>query len=170
MPRSCTVCVHPERHAINVALVQREPHCAISRVFGVGRDALRRHAKKHLPELLLKAKDAVEVAEADDLLSRLEALQSRTLAVLEAVEGTENYGVALAAIREARSNLELIGWVTKELESAPTLNLHLNPQWLELRALIVAALEPHPEARGSVLRALEGTSNGSCLKPILGLP
>jgi len=161
MPRPCTVCVHPEHHAINVALVQREPYLAISRSYGVSRDALRNHAREHLPEVLLKAKDAVDVAEADDLLSRLEALQSRTLAVLEAVEGTENYGVALAAIRETRSNLELIGRLTKELESAPTFNLYLSPEWLELRATIVTALEPHPEARGSVLRALEAAGNGS---------
>lgn len=161
MPRICTVCAHPEHHAINVALVNRDPYRNITQRYGVSKYALTRHTKEHLPKLLLKAKDAVEVAEADDLLSRLEALQSRTLAVLEAVEGTENYTVALAAIREARSNLELIGRVTKELESAPTFNLHLNPEWLELRATIVAALEPHPEARGSVLRALEGSSNGS---------
>ena len=83
------------------------------------------------------------------------------MTVFEAVEGTENYSVALAAIREARSNLELIGRVTKELESVPTFNLHLNPQWLELRALIVRAVEPFPDARASILRALEGATNGS---------
>ena len=160
MPRACSICTHDQYHAINVALVQRETYCAISREYGLGRDALRRHAKEHLPELLARSRDAVEVAEADDLLSRIEALQSRTLAVLEAVEGTDNHSIALAAIREARSNLELIGRVTKELESVPTLNLHLNPQWLELRAVIVTALESYPQARESVLRALESTGNG----------
>ena len=161
MPRICTVCAHPEHHAINVALVNRDPYRNITQHYGVSKYALTRHAKEHLPALLLKAKDAVEVAEAEDLLSRLEALQSRTLTVFEAVEGTENYSVALAAIREARSNLELIGRVTKELESVPTFNLHLNPQWLELRALIVRAVEPFPDARASILRALEGATNGS---------
>ncbi len=103
----------------------------------------------------------MDVAEADDLLSRLEALQSRTLAVLEAAEGTQNYSIALAAIRESRSNLELIGRLTRELESAPTFNLYLSPEWLELRAVIVAALEPFSEAKESVLRALEAADNGS---------
>ncbi len=161
MPRPCTVCVHPEHHAINVAVVQRDSYRTIADRYGLSQTALKRHGKEHLPELLSKAKEGVDVAEADDLLSRLEALQSRTLAVLKAVEGTENYSVALAAIREARSNLELIGRVTKELESAPTFNLHLNPQWLELRALIVRAVEPFPEARDSILRAIERGANGS---------
>jgi hypothetical protein len=79
---------------------------------------------------------------------------------LEATEETHDHRVALAAIREARGNLELIGEVTKELDRTPTLNLHLNPEWMELRTVIVGALEPHPDARGAVLRALGGGSNG----------
>ncbi len=160
MPRSCTVCTHDERHAVNVALVQREPYRHIASRYSVSTGALQRHAKDHLPELLAKAKDAVDVAEADSLLERIEGLYKRTEAILEAAEEGKEWGTALAAIRECRGNLELLGRVTKELETAPTFNLHLNPQWLELRALIVAALEPYSEARGSVLRAIEGMGNG----------
>jgi hypothetical protein len=94
------------------------------------------------------------------LLDWIEALQARTLAILEATERTSDHRTALAAIREARGNLELIGEVTKELDRAPTLNLHLNPEWLEVRALIITALEPYSDARESVLRAIEGVGNG----------
>jgi hypothetical protein len=38
-------------------------------------------------------------------------------------------------------------------------NLNLSPEWLELRAVIVTALEPYSEARESVLRALDGGGN-----------
>jgi hypothetical protein len=160
MPRPCTICAHPEHHAINVALVNRDPYRNITQHYGVSKYALTRHAKEHLPELLARAKDAVEIAEADTLLDRVEGLYKRTEAILEAAEEDKEYSTALAAIRECRGNLELLGRVTKELESAPTLNLHLNPEWLELRALIVRAVEPFPEARDSILRALEGASNG----------
>jgi hypothetical protein len=161
MPRRCTVCDHDEGHAINVALVSRDPYRQIASRYGVSTGALQRHSQEHIPKLLAKAKEAVEVAEAGDLLSRIEALQSRTLAVLEAVEDTDNYGARLAAIREARANLELIGRVTKELESGPTFNLYLSPQWLELRATLVRALDAYPDARESVLSAIEGASNGN---------
>ncbi len=160
MTRVCTVCTHDEAHVINVELVSRVSYRDIARQFGVSKDALKRHSQEHIPQLLVKARDAVEAAEASDLLTRIEDLQNRTLDVLSAVEGTEKYAVALSAIREARSNLELIGRVTKELEAVPTVNLHLNPEWIELRALIITALEPYSEARESVLRALEGGSNG----------
>jgi len=113
----------------------------------------------HLPELLAKAKDAVEVAEADSLLDRVEILYRRTEAILEAAESNSEWSTALAAVRECRRNLELLGRVTKELQSVPTFNLHLTPEWLELRAVIVTALESHPDARESVLRALGSAGN-----------
>jgi hypothetical protein len=125
----------------------------------VGEKAVRHHIREHLPPLLALARDAEQASRADSLLDRIEALQSRTLAILEATEETHDHRVALSAIREARSNLELIGEVTRELDRAGTINLALNPEWLEIRGVIIAALEPHPTARDSVLRALEGVGN-----------
>ena len=160
MPRNCTVCTHDERHVIDVALVQRDPYRHIAAHYEVSTGALQRHTREHIPELLARARDAVEVAEADSLLSRIEGLYKRTEAILAAAESNSEWGTALQAIRECRGNLELLGRVTKELESAPTLYLHLNPEWLELRAVIVGALEPYSEARGAVLKALGGGGNG----------
>jgi hypothetical protein len=40
------------------------------------------------------------------------------------------------------------------------LNLNLSSEWLELRTVIVGALEPHPVAHRAVLRALESVGNG----------
>ena len=159
MPRKCTICTHPECHAIDVSLVHREPYRAIARQYGVSKDALSRHTQEHLPELLARAKDAVEVAEADSLLDRVETLYRRTEAILEVAESNSEWSTALAAVRECRGNLELLGRVTKELQSVPTFNLHLTPEWLELRAVIVSALESHPDARESVLRALGSAGN-----------
>ena len=127
--------------------------------YGVTERAVRYHMREHLPELLALARDAERAARADTLLDRIEALHSRTMAILEAVEGTDEHGTALAAIREARRNLALVGEVTRELDRAGTINVALNPEWLEIRGVIIAALEPHPTARDSVLRALEGVGN-----------
>jgi hypothetical protein len=160
MPRSCTICTHGEAHPINVALVHRDAYRHIASRYEVSTGALQRHAREHLPELLVRAKDAAEVAEADSLLDRVESLYKRTEAILAAAESNSEWSTALQAIRECRGNLELLGRVTKELQDAPTLHLHLNPEWLELRAVIVGALEPYSEARGAVLRALEDGGDG----------
>jgi hypothetical protein len=62
---------------------------------------------------------------------------------------------------QARGNLELLGKLAGELDERPVVNLNVSAEWLELRAVIVGALEPYSEARGAVLRAIEGSGNGS---------
>jgi hypothetical protein len=161
LSRSCTVCSHPDSVLINEELVlKRTANRRVAAQYGLTEQSIRRH-REHIPEMLARSSLAEEVAEADSLLKRLEDLHRRTEAILARVEETDNYGASLGAIREMRRNLELIGEVTKELDRTPTINLHLNPQWLELRAVIVTALEPYPDARGAVLRAIEEASNGS---------
>lgn len=160
MPRTCTVCSHGQRDAIEDAFIAGTAKRRIATHYGVSEQAIRRHIREHLPALLALARDAERAARADSLLDRIEALQGRTLAILEATEETNDHRMALAAIREARSNLELIGEVTKELDRTPTLNLHFNPEWIEMRTAIVLALDPHPDARESVLRAIRSAGNG----------
>jgi hypothetical protein len=162
MGRVCTVCTHEQRFAIEELLATRQAsYRNIAQRFGVSLDAVSRHVRSgHVGALLALAADAERAAQADTLLDRIEALQRRIEAFLSRVEHTDNYSATLGAFREMRSNLELIGEVTRELDRAGTINLKLNPEWLELRGVIVAAMEPHPAARDSILRALEGVGNG----------
>jgi len=122
---------------------------------------VQRHSENHLPATLAKAKEAEMVAHADDLLAQVRALQARTLVILETAEASEQHRTALSAIREARSNLELLAKLLGELDERPVVNLNISPEWLELRTVIVGALEPYTDARGAVLRAIEGAGNGS---------
>jgi hypothetical protein len=100
------------------------------------------------------------VAHADDLLEQVRDLQVRTFAILEAAEASEQHRTALSAIREARGNLELLAKLLGELDDRPTVNVLISPEWQQLRAAIVGALEPYTDARGAVLRAIEGSGNG----------
>ena len=161
MPRSCTVCEHPEREAIDRALVGETSNLSVSSLFGVSESAVRRHKVNHLPAKLVMAQAAEEVAEADSLLDQVRGLQDRAYAILGKAEAAGELRTALGAIREARGNLELLAKLLGELDERPQINIHLSPEWLELRAVIITALEPHPDARGAVLRALEGSGNGS---------
>ncbi len=160
MPRSCTICQHPQREAIESHLVGVSSNLSASSEFGVTESALRRHKANHLPAKLVLAEKAAEVADAGDLLSQVQGLQARTLAILEAAEASSEHRTALSAIREARSNLELLAKLLGELDERPVVNVLVSPQWLELRATIVTALERHPQARESVLRAVDGAGSG----------
>ncbi len=161
MPRSCTVCEHPEKEAMDRALVGGASNRSLASLFGVSEAAVRRHKAKHLPAKLVMAEKAAEVAEAGDLLEQVRDLQSRAYGILDKAEGAGDLRAALGAIREARGNLALLAKLLGELDERPVVNLNLSSEWLELRAVIVGALEPHPEARGAVLGAIGGSGNGS---------
>ena len=161
MARTCTICEHPEREAIDRALVGETSNLSVSSLFGVSESAARRHKGNHLPAKLVLAEKAVEVAHADNLLGQVGDLQRRTMAVLRAAELSHEHRTALAAIREARSNLELLAKLLGELDERPVVNVLVSAEWLQLRTVLVGALDPYPDARGAVLRAIEGGGNGS---------
>jgi hypothetical protein len=161
MPRSCTICEHPSREAIDRALVGDASNRSVASLYDVSEAAVRRHKGSHLPAKLVVAEKAAEVAEADNLLKQVRDLQQSTLGILAAAEQSKQYRTALSAIREARGNLELLAKLLGELDQRPVVNLHISPEWLELRAVIVGALEPYSEARGAILRAIEGADDGS---------
>ncbi len=160
MPRTCTICQHPQREALDLALVGGAALSETAALFRVSSDAVSRHKANHLPAKLVLAEKAAEVAEADDLLSQVQGLQARTLAILEAAEASREHRTALTAIREARSNLELLAKLLGELDDRPRVNVLISTEWLELRATLITALDAHPQARESVLRAVEGAGNG----------
>jgi transposase-like protein len=160
MPRRCTVCDHPQRHGIDEALVSGAPYRSVAKRFGISESAVYRHKSDHLPAHLLKAREVEEVTQADDLLEQVRNLQGRALDILECAEKAGDLRTALAAISQARGNLELLGKLAGELDERPVVNLNVSAEWLELRAVIVGALEPHPEAYRAVLRALETGGNG----------
>jgi hypothetical protein len=160
MPRRCTVCDHPERHSIDEALVTGAPYRSVAKRFERSESAVYRHKTEHLPAHLLKAKEVEEAARADDLLDQVRNLQAHALDILERAEKAGDLRTALAAISQARGNLELLGKLAGELDERPVVNLNVSPEWLELRGVIVGALEPYSEARGAVLSALEGAGNG----------
>ncbi len=159
MPRRCTVCDHPESHGIDEALVTGAPYRSVARRFELSESAVYRHKTEHLPAHLLKAREVEEVAQADHLLEQVRNLQAHALNILERAEKAGDLRTALAAIYQARGNLELLGKLAGELDERPVVNLNVSPEWLELRAVIVGALEPHPAAHGAVLRALEGVGS-----------
>jgi hypothetical protein len=129
--------------------------------------AVYRHKTEHLPAHLLQAKEVEEVAQSDGLLEQVRNLQAHALYILECAEQAGDLRTALAALSQARDNLELLGKLAGELDERAVTNVLISSEWLELRAVIVGALEPHPGAREAVLSALEGVSNGNprrCLK------
>jgi hypothetical protein len=137
-------------------LVNRKPFRDIAGQMRLSKSALVRHHDDHLPALVAQAKQAAEVAQADDLLAQVRGLRSKAVSILLKAEQQGDLRTALAAIREARGCLELLLEVEGELDRRPTFNLVLAPEWLVVRGALLAALAPYAEARQAVAHALLG--------------
>ena len=154
MPRRCTVCDHPERRGIDEALVSGVPYRSVAKRFGLSESAVYRHKTEHLPARLLKARGAKEVAQADGLLEQVRNLQTHALDILERAEKVGDLRTALAAISQARGNLELLGKLAGELDERPVVNVLVSGEWVAIRTAMLETLAPYPEARLAVSRSL----------------
>jgi len=146
------VCKHPRREEIDRLLIEGIPLRDIAGQAGqISKSSLARH-KEHLPSSLVKAQEAAEVARADDLLGQLKDLQARTLGILN--QASDDHRLALAAIAQARANIELLGKLLGELREQPVVNLLLMPEWVSMRGVILRALQPYPDAKLALVEAL----------------
>jgi hypothetical protein len=107
MGRRCTICTHPERTAIERALLARLPNRRIAAQRGVSEASLRRHFGKHLPEHMARAWKAEQNASAADLLADLRELDAQTREILEEARQNGHLRVALLAVAQRRMNLAL---------------------------------------------------------------
>ncbi len=159
MPRVCSVCTHPQRPEIDRALVDGATFRNIAERFGTSPTALTRHKKEHVPGHVAKAREAKQVADADDLLQQLKALRTKAISILQKAEGAGDYRTALAGIREARGCIETLLEVEGEIERRGVTNIVISADWVEIRTVILAALQPYPEAAQAVagkLHVIEG--------------
>lgn len=155
MPPTCSICRHPEREAIDAALVAGESFRNIAQRFGPSATALHRHKSEHVAVAMAKATEAETVA-ADDLLAQVGMLQTKALGILNRAEAAGSLNVALMAIREARGNVELLAKLTHQLSDRPTVNVLVAAEWLQVRAVLLEALSPYPAARAAVSARLNG--------------
>jgi hypothetical protein len=115
--KSCGICSHPERAAIDAAMVDGASLRAISGQFGTSKSALDRH-RKCIPAALTKAKQASEVADAETLLSRVEGLMSRFEGIYNLAIASGKLSDSTGALREVRYCIELLAKLTGELQPA----------------------------------------------------
>jgi len=238
MPRICTVCDHPERTAIDRALVAGEVMRNVAERFAISFAALQRHKANHLPTVLADAKqrqneardshvaavgvavqerDKKEEAHALDVMEELGRCFQRVNLLFDAcdrwlrdaddptrydigpragdilvtyeepgpngkpVRRKEALDRLLARVEAAGEGVAVDRWESKhadprelvlktaqqltgqtqllakllgQLDERPQVNVLMAPEWLQVRAALLMALAPHPEARRAVAAAL----------------
>lgn len=137
----CTVCLHPALHEIDIVLAT-EPNRqrALARQYGLGHDAMCRHAKNHVPQRIARGFSLRSVTECKDLTARIELLLLETVDILEDARETHrdvtcphceasfslrvnDIRSRVAAAGECRQTLRLVGEVTGKIASGQVLAL-----------------------------------------------
>ena len=155
MPMTCTVCRHHDLEKINKALIAGDSIRDIARQFGINSSSADRHKKSHLPTLLVKAEEARRETCAEDLFTEIRRLQSKAEFIASRAEQEGDYRTALAGIRELVRIVELMAKLRGELQEQASINIVLNPQWINIRTNILRSLEPYPEARIKLAEVLK---------------
>lgn len=109
MPRACSICVHPQRAEIDSTLTAGEASLRnIAERSGTSVTALHRHRKGCLGAAVAVAASMTEALSVESILSSVKELNAKTLAVLARAEAADKGALVLAAVREARGNVELL--------------------------------------------------------------
>ena len=157
MGRTCTVCSHKDVDEINRLLLSGTSFRDIAGQFDLSKTALARHKESHIPELLSKSSDLkaeVESIQGNQTLVEVRELKVKALDILGKAERAGDLKTALLGIREARSCLELCMKAEGQIKDGPQITIINNPEWVELRTVIIGALEPFPAARQAVIDAI----------------
>ena len=160
MPRVCHVCSHPDKDAIDRAIVRGEAQRRVAALYRLSPDSVLKHKARHLPEGLTKARVIEEATQADALLAELLSLRDRLYSLLDQAEAASNRRDAVAAHRELRSNIELFSEIAGRLDRRPQVTLWLSPEWLTLQATLLTVLARFPDARLAVIDALTALEAG----------
>jgi len=159
MGRTCTVCRHKDLEEINRLLLCSDSYRDIARQFNLSKDALARHKESHISELLSKSTDLkaeVESAQGNQTLAEVRELKVTALEILEDAQSAGDLKTALLGIREARSCLELCMKAEGQIKDGPQITIINNPEWVELRTVIIQSLDPYPEAKEAMVHAIRG--------------
>jgi transposase-like protein len=123
--RSCTICAHRERAAIDLGLARGVSVTALARRYDLGTDAIYRHRKGHLPAQL-RAKliagpdteidlDRLRETESQSLLANLVAIRHRLFASLDTAEECGDSNMVARITGQLHHNLELTGKLLGDL-------------------------------------------------------
>ena len=176
----CTVCRHPDRHAIEMAHVAGASLDAITAKFGtdahpLGRASVHRHCRDHLDEtarasyladIPLAELAARAAKEGVGLLDYFGLIRSTVIQQMLVASGVnDGHRVATLAGRAVEVLREL-GRLSGELRDVATHQTTINnvtimnsPIFVDLQAMLIERLAPYPEALERVvdgLRELEG--------------
>jgi hypothetical protein len=152
----CATCASPNRDLIEVALAAGQSYRAVAVAYGVSRGSLGRHQRNHRNPGLVVLAGGRRVAADGPMVEALVVKVAELETMQRAATDAGNLTQALQAIRQAAPKIEMIGRLRGEFvppEPEPV-DLKATPEYIELEAVMMDALEAYPAAYRAVADAL----------------
>ncbi len=168
MGRKSKIEAHPQSEEIIRRLASGEEYSKIVEDYpDIRYQDLDYYAQNKLPAILSKSNDlkalADEIEQADihkgdTYLQLVIGLQKKALDALEQQNAAADPKSWAMISREARGYVELMGKALDRIREAPPAQITIinNPEWVELRTVIIQALDPYPEAKEALVNAIRG--------------
>jgi hypothetical protein len=168
MGRKSKIETHPKSEEIITRLIRGEKNPEIVRDFPeIKDDDLDYYRENKLPELLSKSTELKTLAEqiatadvhkGDTYLQLVIGLQKKALDALELQDASADPKSWALVSREARGYVELLGKALDRIRDTPPTQITIinNPEWVDLRTVIIMALDDFPQAKAAVVHAIRG--------------
>jgi len=144
----------------------------IANDYSISAQSLRRHvrANHHIRDVTTIPTTA-ELATSGDILREIAEHHKEAIRLKGLAESEGDLKTALLGIDKALKCLDLVAKIQGQIQTHPTVNVGviMNTEWVELRTVIVNALEPYPMARSAVLDAIGEFATPSANKAQIGL-
>jgi hypothetical protein len=170
-PNSCTICEHPQRTAIDRAIVAGDSLRDIATCFKTSKDAVSRHKsvcmKRTLPALVtpITVPDYQTPAEVQIARQNVRSVTQRATALVDKMEelaqkfeDTGDMGSLLKCAKEVREGLRLLAQLSGELGPNQvnvlvnnTPSLTASPEY----PILMRVIDKHPEIRAELAEALK---------------
>lgn len=160
LPKSCTICDDPRRDEFDRRARIESNIEKIAKEFSLSYSAFYRHIKAnhHIREVTAIPTTS-ELATSEDILREITEHHREAMRLKSQAEDNGDIKTALLGLDKALKCLELVAKIQGQIQEQ---NINIiqqnvlinNPEWIELKTLIVAALKPYPEALEALRHAL----------------
>ena len=135
MPK-CTICHHPERQAIDCALLaDNDTYAALSQHYGLSISALWRH-KKHLQEKIRQTEKRLENSLRQETLFRYNDFLESTRQIVRTASADGDTRQVLRAVREGTRILNFITKLEVKFDPDTVYRILASPQWVSQDSLL----------------------------------
>lgn len=149
MSKPCRICTHPEREAIDQAIISDVPYRSITERYGVSNGSIARHKEAgHISQALIQANEVREITRSADLLDMTMSLLNEAQDIVEESRQEGDRRTALDGIGKITNILKLLMAVNLALSDRQAkTSVTTDPEFQRVMSVIMEELDPYPEVR-----------------------